>query len=112
MEFARAEPLAFHFLELQDHSAYLDEESRALEMSVLLPLFQICCQFQETGIFRKDLAGDTIMAALWGALVGVFKAERTGYLQLGEHELDGSGTRAFKLFGSDPSSAKERIRCN
>src|SRR5688572_27814852 len=36
--FARAEPDAFRFLEMQDHVPYLDAESRQLEMSVIAPL--------------------------------------------------------------------------
>ncbi|MBV8756119.1 MAG: TetR/AcrR family transcriptional regulator, partial [Deltaproteobacteria bacterium] len=37
--FADAEPDAFRFLEMQDHAPYLDAKSRALELSVLVPLY-------------------------------------------------------------------------
>jgi AcrR family transcriptional regulator len=37
--FARVEPDAFRFLEMQDHVEYLDARSRALELSVLAPLW-------------------------------------------------------------------------
>src|SRR3954470_24779488 len=36
--FAKAEPDAFRFLEMQDHVAYLDHKSREVELSVLAPL--------------------------------------------------------------------------
>jgi hypothetical protein len=36
--FAKAEPEAFRFLEMQDHVEYLDRKSRQLELSVLMPL--------------------------------------------------------------------------
>src|SRR6478672_10053438 len=38
VRFQRIEPLAFQFLEMQDHVPYLDGESRALEASLLLPI--------------------------------------------------------------------------
>ena len=36
--FAKAEPQAFRFLEMQDHVEYLDTKSRHVELSVLVPL--------------------------------------------------------------------------
>jgi len=36
--FAREEPDAFHFLEMQDHHSYLDPESRHQEQALLIPL--------------------------------------------------------------------------
>ena len=87
VDFARAEPVAFHFLELQDHAPYLDGESRAVEMTVLLPAFQACQRFQEQGAVRPDLPLDVMIALIWGAFVGLFKAERHGYLQLDDERL-------------------------
>ncbi|HEY6461547.1 MAG TPA: TetR/AcrR family transcriptional regulator, partial [Polyangiaceae bacterium] len=48
--FARAEPLRFRFLELQDHAPYLDGESRQLEVSVLAPILLACIDFQRRGV--------------------------------------------------------------
>src|SRR5688572_10855583 len=39
VRFARAEPLAFQFLEMQDHVRYLDDQSRAVELQVLAPIW-------------------------------------------------------------------------
>src|SRR5438552_16099678 len=37
--FARREPLTFRFLEMQDHTPYLDAKSREVEVTVLGPIF-------------------------------------------------------------------------
>ena len=66
--FAAADPDAFRFLEMQDHTPYLDAESRALEVSVLAPLWL-------AGQRLHDRANgppvDIAIALLWGAFVGL-----------------------------------------
>ena len=79
--FADAEPLAFRFLELQDHARYLDGESRQLELTVLAPLLLSCLDLQRRGVFRSELGADAAMALVWGAFVGLVKAERLGYVR-------------------------------
>lgn len=79
--FAEAEPVAFRFLELQDHVRYLDGESRQLELTVLAPLLLSCLDHQRRGVFREALGADAMMALVWGAFVGLVKAERLGYVK-------------------------------
>lgn len=92
--FARAEPDAFRFLEMQDHVEYLDAKSRALELSVLAPLWL-------TGKRLRDRGGgppvDVAIALLWGAFVGVVKAQRLGYLALDDRKLAAAGTAAWRM---------------
>ena len=92
--FAIAEPDAFRFLEMQDHVEYLDAESRALELSVLGPLFL-------AGKKLRDRGGgppvDIAIALLWGAFVGVVKAGRLGYLRVDEKKLVEAGKAAWRL---------------
>ncbi len=77
--FARAEPEAFRFLEMQDHVPYLDAASRKLELAVLAPLWLAGNRLQaRVGGPPVDVA----IALLWGAFVGVVKASRLGYLAL------------------------------
>ncbi|MEO7330484.1 MAG: TetR/AcrR family transcriptional regulator [Minicystis sp.] len=80
--FARAEPTALRFLELQDHVPYLDGESRALELTVLAPILLACVQMQERGVLQATMRPDTMIAFVWGAFVGLVKAERLSYLTL------------------------------
>jgi AcrR family transcriptional regulator len=92
--FARAEPDAFRFLEMQDHVEYLDAESRALELSVLAPLWI-------AGKRLRDRSGgppvDIAIALLWGAFVGLVKASRLGYLHLDDKQLEAAGAAAWRI---------------
>jgi AcrR family transcriptional regulator len=80
--FAESDPVAIHFLELQDHAPYLDATSRAVEHGVLLPVVEAVIAMQSRGVLRTDLRPDVLIAFAWGGFVGLLKAERAGYLRL------------------------------
>ena len=80
--FAESDPVAVHFLELQDHAPYLDPTSRAVEHGVLLPIVEAVIAMQSRGVLRADLRPDVLIAFAWGGFVGLLKAERAGYLRL------------------------------
>ena len=84
--FAREHPLEFRFLELHHHQPYLDEDSRAIERQVLVPIWAYCVASRQAGVAR-DMPAEALMALIWGAFVGLFKAEYSGYLQISEHLL-------------------------
>ena len=86
--FAREEPNAFQFLEMQDHHSYLNAESRSVEQSLLIPLGMMVVIAQRTGVINPHMSTDLIIALFWGALVGVFKAERLGYLRINDDDLE------------------------
>ncbi len=100
-DFARREPVAFHFLELQDHAPYLDAESRALELGVLAPIYLACRDFQHKGVFRDDVPAETIIAFVWGAFVGLFKAEQTHFVAVTEASLEAAGNACWRAFAND-----------
>jgi AcrR family transcriptional regulator len=103
--FARAEPDAFRFLEMQDHVEYLDAKSRALELSVLAPLW-----FAGKRLRDRSASGppvDVAIALLWGAFVGVVKASRLGYLPLDDKKLEQAGAAAWRMIAPDGSRATE-----
>jgi AcrR family transcriptional regulator len=105
--FARAEPDAFRFLEMQDHVEYLDAESRALELSVLAPLWV-------AGKKLRDRSGgppvDVAIALLWGAFVGLIKANRLGYLPLDDRKLEQAGAAAWRMIAPAASRAADKTR--
>lgn len=103
--FAQGEPDAFRFLELQDHTPYLDNESRMLELSVLAPIYLSILDFQRRGAMRSDIPGDVVMASMWGAFVGIFKAERTHYLKLNEQALAAARDACWRAFATDPPAS-------
>jgi AcrR family transcriptional regulator len=101
--FAIDEPIAFRFLELQDHTPYLDGESRQLEIAVLAPIALACMDFQRRGVFRDDLSADVMLAFVWGAFVGLVKAARLGYLKLTPASIDGARDACFRALAATKS---------
>jgi AcrR family transcriptional regulator len=99
--FQRSEPLAFQFLEMQDHVPYLDGESRAVERSVLGPLLEGVRA--ATGEASEWLSPAHRMAMIWGAFVGLAKAARLGYLALDEAAVARAGEVCFTAIVSTPN---------
>ena len=91
--FARAEPDAFRFLEMQDHTPYLDRDSRAVELSVLAPLVVTGRRLRTGGGPPVDLA----MALVWGAFVGIVKAERFHYIKLDDKKLEQAADACWRM---------------
>lgn len=85
--FAREKPDAFRFLEMQDHHSYLDDTSRGSEFRLLIQVRQIIETGQRSGLLSDHLRPEVTMALFWGSLVGLFKAERLGYLSLSNEDL-------------------------
>lgn len=110
VRFARAEPVVFHFLELQDHAPYLDAKSRAVEAQVLGPIFLACARFHEQGALRKEVPVDATMAFIWGAFVGLMKAERHGYLKLGDATLAEARDACWRAFAVETKTETKRGR--
>jgi AcrR family transcriptional regulator len=100
--FAREQPAAFRFLEMQDHVEYLDPESRRVELSVLAPLWLAGKRL------RDHVAGapiDLLIALLWGAFVGLVKAGRLGYLELDDHRLEQAGAACWRMIAPAAASS-------
>jgi TetR/AcrR family transcriptional regulator, repressor of fatR-cypB operon len=103
--FARSEPDAFRFLEMQDHVEYLDARSREVEMSVLAPLLL-------AGKRLRDRMGGApvgvTIALLWGAFVGLVKASRLGYLKLDDVRLASAGEACWRMFAPPASTTRPK----
>jgi AcrR family transcriptional regulator len=132
--FAKAEPEAFRFLEMQDHVEYLDPKSRQLELSVLMPLLfagqRLASGRPPKAPLRRERsfrnseeaaaavdAGDgravpvaVLMALLWGAFVGLVKASRLGYLPLDDKKLAQAGTACWRLIAPELSRSRTRTK--
>lgn len=92
--FAKAEPAAFRFLEMQDHAPYLDAASREVELGLLAPLWMAGKRLRER---EGGATVDVLIALLWGAFVGLIKAQRLGYLKLDDHQLAEAGAACWKM---------------
>jgi len=103
--YARAEPAAFRFLEMQDHVEYLDGDSRQLEVATLAPLFFVGKQVHDrAGGTRVDI----VIALMWGAFVGLVKASRLGYLRLDDHGFGQAGATVWRMFAPEAERALAR----
>jgi AcrR family transcriptional regulator len=98
IRFQRAEALAFQFLEMQDHVPYLDGESRAVEVSVLKPI--LAAAYAATSEAPARIAPEVLIAMVWGAFVGITKAERLGYLAVDDATLVRAGEVCFAAIAS------------
>ena len=92
--FARAEPDAFRFLEMQDHTPYLDRESRAVELGVLAPLVAAGERLRAA---RGGPPVDIAIALLWGAFVGLTKAARLHYIKLDDKKLEQAADACWRM---------------
>jgi AcrR family transcriptional regulator len=108
--FAEAEPVAFRFLELQDHTPYLDGASRQQELAVLAPIALGCMDLQRRGVFRQDVSADVIIAFVWGAFVGLVKAARLGYLKLEQAQIDSARDACWRAFAAADAAKGEKER--
>jgi len=87
VRFAHENPTDFHFLELQDHAPYLDQTSKQLELEVLTPIWMFCVQGRKQGVVR-DMPEEALIAMIWGAFVGLMKAQTLGYISINEETLE------------------------
>lgn len=105
VRFQRERGLAFRFLETQDHAPYLDEESLALERSLLAPLHAATEALRHPPA-ADEVPADVLIALVWGAFVGLSKAERLGYLTLDDAMYARAGEACFRAFAlSAPTPA-------
>jgi TetR/AcrR family transcriptional regulator, repressor of fatR-cypB operon len=104
--FARRDPCAFRFLELQDHAPYLDAESRAVELRVLAPLYLACLDLQRRGLLRAEVPPETIIALVWGAFVGLFKTERTHGVLVTDAAIDAARDACWRAFATPAADAE------
>lgn len=98
VRFQRAEPLAFQFLEMQDHVPYLDGESRAAEGAVLKPI--VLATRAAVADAPDAFPPAVLIAMVWGAFVGITKAERLGYLAVDDATLLRAGEVCFTAIAS------------
>lgn len=92
--FARDQPLAFSFLELHHHGAYLDDESRRLELNALIPIAGFVERFKGEGIV-KPVSTEALISIVWGALVGLIKAAKLGYVHLNDQVIEQAETSCW-----------------
>ncbi|TVP87914.1 MAG: TetR/AcrR family transcriptional regulator [Pseudomonadaceae bacterium] len=100
IDFTREDPAAYRFLELQDHRPYLDEQSRTLDRKQLRNVVAHYRGYQERGVFRQDIRPEVLLSLVWGAFVNLVRAERDGYIELSQQDIDSARDACWKLCAS------------
>jgi len=85
--FASNNPKVLDFLELHRHGSYLDEESRRIERGILTRLRSFVEEAQRNQVLRRASA-PVLVAVVWGAFNGLFRAGTDGYLKLDQKTFD------------------------
>lgn len=98
--FAKENPVDFHFIELQDHAPYLDKDSRNVELEVLAPIWLMAVQARQTGEIR-DMPAETLIAMVWGAFVGLMKAQVLGYIEVSEQTLQDAEAVCWHMISNE-----------
>jgi AcrR family transcriptional regulator len=74
--FVREYPTAFAFLELHHHEPYVDQASRRLALEIDGAALQFTIDGQVAGVIRDDQSAPVLIALVYGALTGLFRARR------------------------------------
>lgn len=70
----------FLFLELHNHSGYLDENSQTLDTEVRQPIVQFIREAQKSGHMSSRIEPNLIMFLVVGIFLGCYKAHHGGLL--------------------------------
>jgi AcrR family transcriptional regulator len=85
-DFARHHPRVVQFLELHHHGDYLDEASVALEEAVLEPILHFVVAAQRE-LALRDANPRVLIAVVYGAFMGLVRAEMHGHLRISDEVL-------------------------
>ncbi len=113
--FAVGEPDSFAFLELQDHTGYLDDESRAVDADLRARARAAVEQLQASHLWTNTGSGrppepmfvqrcekvggeaDLVVALVLGAMVGLFRSARAGEVELTPDVLERAGALVWRM---------------
>jgi AcrR family transcriptional regulator len=95
-QFVFEHPKAFAFLELHHHRSYLDEQSLAIESSLLEFGEGFIRKAQQDKVLRP-MDPVLLMALAFGAFVGVVRASWEGKLELTEHTFEAAEQATWEL---------------
>ena len=99
--FAREHPKAFAFLEFQYHAPYLDETSREFVGQAMAPIDAFLAGAMEQGELRMGEPA-LITSFVFGAYIGLVKAERAGAIVLDENKIEAVAWAFWNAFACRP----------
>ncbi len=97
--FATSAPTAFAFIELHNHSSYLDAESLAIDRTLKDFARQMIQQAQAEGVV-KSLDASLLMELVFGAFVGMMRAHWEGRVQLDAEAIRGAAQACWDMIAA------------
>jgi len=101
VEFARAHPEAFAFLELHNHTSYLDAESQAMENNLKDFARGMIARAQTEGAL-KSAPADLLMELVFGAFNGMLRAHWEDRLELTDEVVAAAGQACWDTVATHP----------
>jgi TetR/AcrR family transcriptional regulator, repressor of fatR-cypB operon len=99
--FALAHPSAFAFLELHNHSSYLDAESVAADRGLKIFAGAIVQQAQKDGVI-KPLDAALLMELVFGAFIGIMRAHWEGRASLTPEQIAATEQACWDAVATHP----------
>ena len=99
--FALAHPAAFAFLELHNHSSYLDAESVAADRGLKIFAGAIVQQAQKDGVI-KSLDAALLMELVFGAFIGIMRAHWEGRASLTPEQIEAAEQACWDAVATHP----------
>ena len=100
MAFAQNHPRAVRFMDLHHHSAYLDEESRALSGRYGSVARDFIAEAKAAGVIR-DLDPIMVVALMWGAATGLVKFAAQGALTVDVEKINDMEEALWRAIARD-----------
>lgn len=97
--FSTDNPTAFAFIELHNHSSYLDAESLAIDRTLKDFARQMILQAQSGGVV-KPLDASLLMELVFGAFVGMMRAHWEGRIQLDAEATRGAAQACWEMIAA------------
>ena len=99
--FALAHPAAFAFLELHNHTSYLDAESVAADRGLKIFAGAIVQQAQKDGVI-KPLDAALLMELVFGAFIGIMRAHWEGRASLTPEQITAAEQACWDAVATHP----------
>jgi AcrR family transcriptional regulator len=96
VRFSKRHPGAIEFLDLHHHGGYLDEASQAIEAQSAMA-FLMLVQAAQSEEVLVDVPPAALIGMVYGAFLGLLRAEKEGYVVLDDALIDAAEERAWSM---------------
>jgi TetR/AcrR family transcriptional regulator, repressor of fatR-cypB operon len=103
VDFAVSEPTVFAFIELHNHASYIDAENLAIDRHLKDFTKMVIMRAQAEGLV-KPVDAAVLMELMFGAFVGMMRAQWEGRLELTAEKIAGAEQACWDAIAVHPSA--------